>query len=65
MKSIIKPLLITFLLFCNSKIFSQDFNPFDPGADPGVAPINDYIIPMLVVGIVLSFFLHKKKKIAK
>jgi hypothetical protein len=28
------------------------------------APINDYLIPMLVLGIVLSFFLIKKKKVA-
>ena len=28
------------------------------------APINDYIIPMIVLGIVLSFYLIKKKKVA-
>ena len=28
------------------------------------APIGDYIIPMIVLGIVLSFFFLKKKKIA-
>jgi hypothetical protein len=28
------------------------------------APINDYIIPMIVLGIALSFYMFKKKKIA-
>ena len=27
-------------------------------------PINDYIIPMIVLGVVLSFYLIKKKKVA-
>jgi hypothetical protein len=60
MKTTIKPLLIAFLLFSSSLIFAED--PFDPGTDPGIAPINDYIIPMIILGIVLSFFLIKKKK---
>jgi hypothetical protein len=64
MKTTIKSIVITFLLFSNSLIFADD-NPLDPGADPGnVTPINDYIIPMVVFGIELSFFLLKKKKTA-
>lgn len=62
MKTTIKSILITFLLFNSSLIFAED--PFNPGQDPGVTPINDYIIPMIVLGIVLSFFLLKKKKTA-
>ena len=27
-------------------------------------PVNDYLIPMLVLGIVLGFFLFKKRKTA-
>jgi len=61
MKTTIKSIVITFLLFSNSLLFAQD-NPLDPGQDPGVSPINDYILPMLVLGIALSFLLIKKKK---
>ena len=62
MKTTIKSILLTFLLFSNSLLFAED-NPLDPGADPGnVTPINDYIIPMVVFGIIFSFFLLKKKK---
>jgi len=62
MKTSIKSIVLTFLLFSNSLVFAED--PLDPGTDPGIAPINDYIIPMIVLGIVLSFFLLKKKKTA-
>jgi hypothetical protein len=64
MKTSIKSIVLTFLLFSSSLIFAEDLNPLDPGADPGIAPINDYIVPMIVLGIVLSFFLLKKKKTA-
>lgn len=43
-------------------IFAQA--PSDPGQDPGAAPISDYIIPMLLFGIALGFFLFKKRKTA-
>jgi len=62
MKTSIKPILIAFLFFSNSLIFAQDIDPFDPGADPGIVPIKNYIIPMIVLGIVLSFFILKKRK---
>jgi hypothetical protein len=62
MKPTIKPLVLFFLLFSNTMIFAQA--PSDPGQDPGAAPISDYIIPMLVLGIVLGFFLFKKRKTA-
>ena len=62
MKTTVKPLVVTFLLFTSTLIFAQ--NPGDPPVDPGVSPINDYIIPMMVLGIVLSFFLLKKRKTA-
>ena len=63
MKTTIKSLLIALLLFSSSLIFAED-NPFDPGADPGIVPINDYVVPMILLGIVLSFYLIKKKKTA-
>ena len=62
MKTTIKSIVLTFLLFSSSFVFAED--PLDPGTDPGVSPINDYIVPMIVLGIVLSFFLLKKKKTA-
>ncbi len=37
-------------------------NPDGPGADPGASPINDYLIPMLLFGVVLGYRLLKKKK---
>jgi len=63
MKTTLKPILIPFLLFSSSLIFAED-NPFDPGQDPGIIPINDCILPILLLGIVLGYFLIKKKKIA-
>ena len=64
MKTTLKSIVLTFLLFSSSLIFADDPNPLDPGADPGVTPINDYIVPMIVLGIVLSFIFLKKKKTA-
>jgi hypothetical protein len=60
MKTTIKPILITFLLFSSTLIFADDANPADPGGDPGIAPINDCILPMLILGIVLGFLLTSK-----
>jgi len=63
MKTTVKPLIVSVLLLSSSLILAQD--PLaSPGEDPGVSPINDYLIPMLVLGIVLGFFLMKKKKTA-
>lgn len=55
MKKSIKIPNILLLLLLGTRIFAQD--PFNPGADPGggVAPINDFIIPMLLVGFVLGY----------
>ena len=64
MKTTLKSIVLTLLLFSNSLIFAEDPNPLDPGDDPGVTPINDYIVPMLLFGIALSFFLLKKRKTA-
>jgi hypothetical protein len=59
MKTTIKPILVTLLLLSNSLIFAQD--PSDPPVDPGVSPINDYLIPMLLIGVALGYHLLKKK----
>jgi hypothetical protein len=60
MKTTIKTLVIIFLLFSNSLIFAQV--PLNPGQDPGAAPISDYIMPMLLLGIALSYYLLKRKE---
>lgn len=65
MKTTIKPILITFLLFSSTLILADD-NPLDPGADPGVSPINDYIIPMILVALIFGYkVVLKKKRISK
>ncbi len=54
------------LVTCN--IFATNTTPeeeilsvVDPGVDPGSTPINNYILPMLILGIALSYRLMKKK----
>ena len=64
MKTNLKSIVLTLLLFSSSITFANDPDPLDPGFDPGVSPINDYIVPMLLFGIALSFFLLKKRKTA-
>jgi len=59
MKTTIKPILITFLLFSSTLIFADDANPADPGGDPGIAPINDCIVPMLILGVLVGFQIIK------
>jgi hypothetical protein len=59
MKTTIKPILVTLLLLSSTLIFSQ--NPGDPPVDPGVSPINDYIVPMMALGMALGYRLLKKK----
>ena len=36
-------------------------NPEGPGVDPGATPINDYLIPMVLLGVILGYRLLKKK----
>ena len=62
MKTTLRSMLLAFLLFNNTLIFADDTNPFDPGVDPGVSPINDCIFPMIVFGMLLGFFLSNKRK---
>ena len=60
MKTTVKPLIVSVLLLSSSLILAQE-NPLNPGEDPGVSPINDYLIPMLVIGIAIGFHLLRKK----
>ena len=73
MRNNIKTLVLSFALSIYSMTTfaansgEEDFiamvDPSDPGSDPG-APIGDYIIPMLLLGIATSFYLFKKRKTA-
>ena len=73
MRNNIKTLVLSFVLSIYSMTTfaansgEEDFiamvDPSDPGSDPG-APIGDFIIPMLIFGIALSFYLLKKRKTA-
>ena len=65
-----KTLLILAFFFSVSGVFAQ--LPEDPDDDvdgPGdaldPAPISDYLIPMLVIGVATAFVLLKKKAPAK
>ena len=54
MKKIVKIAFILFLILIRTNGFAQD--PSNPGTDPGqVAPINDFIIPMLFVVMVIGY----------
>jgi hypothetical protein len=66
MKKVTKVPFFLFLLFLGTRVFAQD--PSNPGSDPGgeVAPINDFIIPMLLIGLVLGYrMLVAKDKIVQ
>ena len=65
MRKTINTLFILFLLLLESDVFAEDIaDPFS-GRDPGlIAPINDYIIPMLLVVLVFGYrVLIVKKKV--
>jgi hypothetical protein len=69
MKTYIKTLLFTLLLMssitlkADTDVYSNsetEFSPADPNGDPG-APIDDYLLPMLGIGIFLGGYLSYKK----
>jgi hypothetical protein len=57
--------LFTCLTFASNTSGEQDLatfaNPDGPGGDPGTTPINDYLIPLLLLGVILGYQLLKKK----
>lgn len=57
MKTIVKSLVIIFLLLKHSLSFSQ-VDPGDPGNDPGqTVPIDNYIFPILFLAVLLGYLL--------
>jgi hypothetical protein len=57
--------LFTCMTFASNTSGEQDLatfaNPDGPGGDPGTTPINDYLIPLLLLGVILGYRLLKKK----
>jgi len=72
MKNNIKKLLLVLITsifslttFASNTLSDEDLatftNPGDPAGDPGATPINDYLVPMLVLVIAIGFRLLRKK----
>lgn len=61
MKLNIKSLLIIAMLFIsmNKSYAQEDFE--DDTEDIPAAPINDYVLPMLLIGVICGFQLLKRK----
>lgn len=57
-KKITAVLTVLFLTICSNSAFAQADPP------PPTAPINDYIVPMMIVAIVIAsvYFYNKTKK---
>ena len=62
----IAQIALLILFTCNT--FATNITPeeeilsvVDPGSDPGTTPIATYILPMLFLGIAISFWFLKKK----
>ena len=57
--------LFTSLAFASNTSGEQDLatfsDPLGPGGDPGNTPIDDYLIPMLLIGVAFGYHLLKKK----
>jgi hypothetical protein len=64
-KSILKFIVYNLIILITSNAFAQ--LPGDQNTSgnlentDSVAPINDYLIPMLVAGVLFSFYMFKKK----
>ena len=73
MKNNIKTLVIVFVFsICSLTTFAanpsgeEDLSTFatpgEPGGDPGVSPINDYLLPMLLVVFIYVYKILVKKE---
>ena len=58
----VKILSLLLMLFLSVAAFAED-NPSEPAEeeDPAQAPINDYVVPMLLAGVVLGYAFIKRK----
>ena len=70
LNEVTKTLLTLAFFFTVSGVFAQLPEEPDNGVDPvdaplNPAPISDYLIPMLVLGVATAFILLKKKAPAK
>jgi hypothetical protein len=64
--------LIVLLMLLTSHAFASNVsgeedlaafaNPGDPGVDPGSTPINNYLFPMLLIGVAVGYSLSRKRK---
>ncbi|WP_432671744.1 hypothetical protein [Flavobacterium sp. SM2513] len=67
----VSKVLLTLVFFLSvSSVFAQFPEDPDPVVDPeeaplDPAPISDYLLPMLVLGVATAFLLLKKKATAK
>lgn len=67
MKNIIKKIIVFCLITLSSSLnsFAQAIEDITGTLESDdTAPIGDFIIPMLILGIALSFYLLKKRKTA-
>jgi hypothetical protein len=70
LKSTLNVLYILALFFCINSTFANP-GEGDPTTDPGGAPLNpadqapidDYLVPMLIMGTITAFVLLRKKKV--
>jgi len=54
--------LLTYNTFATNSVDEEEIlTVVDPGVDPGGTPVDTYILPMLFLGIALSYSLMKKK----
>lgn len=62
-KIILKYTLVLIYCLTFSLGYSQDPDPLDPGSDPGqsAAPIDQWIIPVMLIITTLIFFYLKKQ----
>ena len=56
--------MTTFAANSGEEDFIAMVDPSDPGSDPG-APIGDYIIPMLLFGVIGGIYWLRKKSVLK
>lgn len=62
-KQLFRIVALLFILLYPIGLFAQDpeeLPGIDDGIDPPPAPIDDFIYPMLLLGVIFSFFIFSK-----